>query len=434
MNRKILIHVFLLFFGPKNGMSASNKKIRGQKESEMERRNFNKIQKEQRKAHRFTKHSKKHSKKHHHHGPIVGPHGLLLFLPIPIFGFGFGLAQSNCSCREGKLSEIGKSDSNCECLCFCNAIDSSSIPVFMDDTTYDVDPIIINPDDETCGCMEESLYTESTSSPTAALNLINPILSFPSTPSTISNNSPSGFESPSSPSFSPPTSDVSTPSDSSNLSDPTWQIVTSSVENQSDPSVLGNGSNPSSVSEPISQTTPTSQFGPSSIAIQSLPESSPSVPTNELDTLPSSSSTNNPPSDQGFVNGLTSPGDTVTSQLHRPPVAVDDFYYTNKNQPLAFAPLQNDSGADMDSLFIWSFEQTSHGLVTSNPDETLMYFPDLNFTGLDYFEYIVGDSSDELDTAVVAIRVFEEVIVYSLAQSYTASALVLLKSLNDDDQ
>jgi len=50
MNRKILIHVFLLFFGPKNGMSASNKKIRGQKESEMERRNFNKIQKEQRKV------------------------------------------------------------------------------------------------------------------------------------------------------------------------------------------------------------------------------------------------------------------------------------------------------------------------------------------------------------------------------------------------
>ena len=79
--------------------------------------------------------------------------------------FGVGFTQQQCTCRGGLLGGTANPDANCDCFCFCDDFNKDFVPVFVDKNyAYEVDPEVIHPDDETCGCLHEDLINMSPSS------------------------------------------------------------------------------------------------------------------------------------------------------------------------------------------------------------------------------------------------------------------------------
>jgi VCBS repeat-containing protein len=107
---------------------------------------------------------------------------------------------------------------------------------------------------------------------------------------------------------------------------------------------------------------------------------------------------------------LTGDETTVTitvSPVNDKPIAEDDAYTTDENQPLQIsAPgvLENDSDVDGDSLTAQIIEQPANGTVTLAEDGSFLYTPNPGFAGIDTFTYAASDGT-EAATAVVTITV-----------------------------
>jgi hypothetical protein len=86
------------------------------------------------------------------------------------------------------------------------------------------------------------------------------------------------------------------------------------------------------------------------------------------------------------------------------PVANDDMATTDEDVAVTIDVLANDTDPNSDPLSIDSFGQGTHGTVTQVGDE-LVYTPDLNFFGMDEFEYTISDGNGGSDTASVAVTV-----------------------------
>jgi VCBS repeat-containing protein len=99
---------------------------------------------------------------------------------------------------------------------------------------------------------------------------------------------------------------------------------------------------------------------------------------------------------------------TCTATFNAKPVAIDDSYTTNEDQPLTIAApgvLANDNdGGDGGPLSVVSNTQPSHGTVAQNPNGSFTYTPNLNYCGTDSFTYTVSDGQ-ATDTATVTITV-----------------------------
>ncbi|MBW2475584.1 MAG: tandem-95 repeat protein, partial [Deltaproteobacteria bacterium] len=87
------------------------------------------------------------------------------------------------------------------------------------------------------------------------------------------------------------------------------------------------------------------------------------------------------------------------------PVAFADTGTTAEDTALIVPVLANDSDIDGDVLTVISTTDPAGGTVTINPDGTLSYAPDADFSGTDTFEYTITDGNGAFATATVTIDV-----------------------------
>ena len=102
--------------------------------------------------------------------------------------------------------------------------------------------------------------------------------------------------------------------------------------------------------------------------------------------------------DQGNVSIVVIPADD-------PPLAGDDVDATDEDTPVTVTVLGNDTDPDGDPLIVTSATDPANGTVVVNGDNTITYTPDLNWTGIDTFDYSISDGNGGTDTATVTITV-----------------------------
>lgn len=87
-------------------------------------------------------------------------------------------------------------------------------------------------------------------------------------------------------------------------------------------------------------------------------------------------------------------------------VTNDDQVTTNINEAVVIDVMQNDNippAVVMGSLT--TMEGPANGTATINPDNTITYTPNLDFTGMDYFKYEVCSSTGSCDFSLVSVLV-----------------------------
>ena len=96
---------------------------------------------------------------------------------------------------------------------------------------------------------------------------------------------------------------------------------------------------------------------------------------------------------------------TVTLLEDLIPVAVDDDAETFSGQSVFIDVLSNDTLGNLDNIV--SIEtDPDHGSVTVQPDNTIRYFSNSRFIGLDSFQYRLTDANGDSDVATVSVGVF----------------------------
>ncbi|RNM05153.1 tandem-95 repeat protein, partial [Dickeya undicola] len=91
------------------------------------------------------------------------------------------------------------------------------------------------------------------------------------------------------------------------------------------------------------------------------------------------------------VGGVATGSLTVTvTAVNDAPVAGTDTAATSQNIPVTVNVLNNDSDVDGDTLTVTA-ASADHGTVVINPDGTLTYTPDTNYSGTDTVTYTVSD-------------------------------------------
>ncbi len=87
------------------------------------------------------------------------------------------------------------------------------------------------------------------------------------------------------------------------------------------------------------------------------------------------------------------------------PEAGDDAATTAEDVQVGIEVLANDSDPDGDTLTVASVTQPANGAVVINPDKTLSYTPNANFSGTDTFSYTISDGNGGTDTGAVTVTV-----------------------------
>ena len=98
----------------------------------------------------------------------------------------------------------------------------------------------------------------------------------------------------------------------------------------------------------------------------------------------------------------------VPAGSNNPPIAGDDGIVTELNQLIGIGVLGNDSDPDGDDLTITTIiNGPSNGTaeIVGFNNSSINYTPDLNFVGVDSFEYVVCDPLGLCDTALVVVTV-----------------------------
>jgi VCBS repeat-containing protein len=105
----------------------------------------------------------------------------------------------------------------------------------------------------------------------------------------------------------------------------------------------------------------------------------------------------------GFLSDTATVWVTVES-VNDPPVAVDDSATTAEDTAVTITVLDDDSDPDDTLLTVSGVSDPPNGTAVVNPDNTITYTPDLNFSGADTFTYTVSDGQ-LADTGQVAVTV-----------------------------
>ena len=100
----------------------------------------------------------------------------------------------------------------------------------------------------------------------------------------------------------------------------------------------------------------------------------------------------------------SSPADQSPS-LNKPPVARDDRIQTEVNKPVEIGILENDNDPDGDKLKIMSLASPSQnvGVVTINENDTVTFFPGIDYAGTVRFSYTISDGEGNSDKAKVSV-------------------------------
>jgi len=96
----------------------------------------------------------------------------------------------------------------------------------------------------------------------------------------------------------------------------------------------------------------------------------------------------------------------------QPPVTTDNSAVTGRNSDVVIDVLANDHDPDGDPLVVDGIVQPHHGLVFYNPDGTLTYRPDPDFSGQDRFQYWASDGQGHFTPAVVTVTVLNGDVLF----------------------
>jgi large repetitive protein len=100
----------------------------------------------------------------------------------------------------------------------------------------------------------------------------------------------------------------------------------------------------------------------------------------------------------------------ITNVIVRPvndsPVASNDSAATQEDTPITLNPLGNDSDVDGDPLSLTS-AASPDGQVTINPDGTITFAPNANFSGTATVTYTISDGNGGTATATITLTVTE---------------------------
>jgi hypothetical protein len=103
--------------------------------------------------------------------------------------------------------------------------------------------------------------------------------------------------------------------------------------------------------------------------------------------------------------GTSSATVTVTvGAANDPPIALPDSVTTAEDVPVTLPLLANDSDPEGDPLTLTS-ATAPNGIVTINPDGTITYTPNANFSGTDTITYVISDGDGGTATATIAVTV-----------------------------
>jgi hypothetical protein len=136
----------------------------------------------------------------------------------------------------------------------------------------------------------------------------------------------------------------------------------------------------------------------------------------------------------------SSAGVTVTVQpVNDEPKAAADSATTSFRTPVVVDVLANDSDIDNDPLRISTFGQGLNGSVTTSAiliegRRALLFTPDVDFVGVDFFSYTVSDSSGATDSATATVLVTPSSPPTANADTATTSEdfSVEIKALSND--
>ncbi|MFQ5401590.1 MAG: cadherin-like domain-containing protein [Anaerolineae bacterium] len=98
----------------------------------------------------------------------------------------------------------------------------------------------------------------------------------------------------------------------------------------------------------------------------------------------------------------------VTVVVHPPnaqPVAADDAVATDEDNAVNVNVLGNDSDPDGDTLTVDSVTAPANGAAVINPDSTVTYTPNPDFSGSDSFDYAINDGKGGAHSAAVNVTV-----------------------------
>ena len=109
----------------------------------------------------------------------------------------------------------------------------------------------------------------------------------------------------------------------------------------------------------------------------------------------------------GTFNTVKPPGSPLGGGGNTSPTAFSDTAITAVNtQVTTVDVLANDTDPNQgDTLSVQSFTQPDNGAVIDNGDGTFTYTPDLNFNGVDTFDYTVSDGNGGTDVGTVSVTV-----------------------------
>ncbi|MEM8633002.1 MAG: Ig-like domain-containing protein, partial [Pseudomonadota bacterium] len=106
---------------------------------------------------------------------------------------------------------------------------------------------------------------------------------------------------------------------------------------------------------------------------------------------------------------------TVTvNAVNDPPNAADDTASTAQGEPIIIDVLANDTDVDGEALtlnVVSIIDTIANAAISVNPDGTLLYQPDVGFTGFDEFDYVVGDEDGLTDTGSVTVEVVSPTVL-----------------------
>ena len=113
-------------------------------------------------------------------------------------------------------------------------------------------------------------------------------------------------------------------------------------------------------------------------------------------------------------NGGNDTAKTVSinfSPVNDAPVAVSDtqnfpFLTPENGSRENVNVIGNDIDVDGDVLSIFGTPTAQNGTVTVNPDNSINYYPNTNFTGTDYVTYTINDPSGATDSVTIEFEVF----------------------------
>ena len=104
-------------------------------------------------------------------------------------------------------------------------------------------------------------------------------------------------------------------------------------------------------------------------------------------------------------NTVSSSPAVQSQSLNKPPVARDDRIQTVVNNPVEIRILGNDNDPDGDKLKIMSVASLSQnvGVVTINGNDTVTFFPGIDYAGTVRFSYTISDGEGNSDKAKVSV-------------------------------